>query len=176
MRCSPQVFTSLLLRRSPGAVHDAAMKFLRSLLPLVVLSVIGLCFSGCTSTTVQSAGVGVTLIGVDAPAEGNEVVFQIQLQNENLVALALANSSYKVSINGVSYGAAVVDKPMALVERTAVTVEAKLVVADAAALDRLRAALAAGPVSYALDCRLVSMIGDDRLILLTKTSGRFGDR
>lgn len=152
------------------------MKLLRSLVPFVVLSVLGLCFTGCSSTTVQSAGVGVSLLGIDAANESGEVLFHIQLQNENLVALALASSTYKVAINGVAYGAAVVDKPMALVERTAVTVDAKLVLADTAARQRLGEALAAGPVDYALDCRLVSMIGDDRLVLITKVTGRCAGR
>ncbi len=166
--------TPVLLRLWP-AVHDARMKLLRFLVPALLLSVFGFGFTGCTSTTVQSAGVGVSLIGIST-GEGSEVVFQIQLQNENLVALALANSSYKVTLDGVAYGEAVVDKPMALVERTAVTVDAKLVVRDAATLERLRAVLADGAVDYTLACRLVSMIGDDRLVLLTKASGRYEAR
>lgn len=151
------------------------MKLLRSLVPLLVVSFFGCWFAGCSSTTVQSAGVGVSLLAVTTEDNGT-VVFDIQLQNENLVALALANSSYKVSINGAPYGLAVVEKPMALVERTAVNVAAKLSIQDPAALAGLRTALSAGPVSYQLDCRLVSMIGDDRLVLLTKASGTLDAR
>lgn len=165
--------TSYLPRR-PGTVHDAGMKILRTLFPFVLAAMVAFWSGGC-STTVQKAGVAVSLVDVTVAAD-NRAVLTLRLQNENIVPIAIASTKQKVFINGVGYGEAIGEKPVALTEHGDVRHEAVLALADAAAADRLRGALAAGPVEYRLECRMLCDLGDEDLILTTTASGRLERR
>lgn len=150
------------------------MKILRALFPLVLLATAAFWSGGC-STTVEKAGVAVSLIDVTVGAD-NRAVLLLRLQNENIMPLALASTKQKVFINGVAYGEAIGEKPVALTEHGDVRHEAVLKLADAAAADQLRAALAAGAVDYRLECRLLCELGEEDVILTTTASGRLERR
>ncbi|HQF38284.1 MAG TPA: hypothetical protein PK322_04115 [Opitutaceae bacterium] len=150
------------------------MRILRVLFPLVLLATFAFWSGGC-STTVQKAGVAVSLLDVTVGAD-NRAVLLLRMQNENIVPLALASTKQKVFLNGVAYGEAIGEKPVALTEHGDVRHEAVLTLADAAAAERLRAALAAGAVDYRLECRLLCDLGEEDLILITTVSGRLERR
>ena len=155
-------------------MHDGLMKPLRVLLPLLLLALVGLGLSGCSTTTVQKAAMVVSLLDIQVGA-GNEAVLQLRLQSEEIEPIAVAGTTHRVMFNGQSYGEAVNTKPMAVPARGDVRFTAKLVLGDAAAADRLRALLASGSIEYRLESRLNCEIGeDDRLILKTSSSGRLG--
>lgn len=147
------------------------MKTLRSLLPLLLVALTLPWFAGC-NTIVDRAGVAVSLVDVRIEP-GNRAVLQLRLQNENIVALAVTSTRSKVSINGVGYGEAVGVKPVALAENGVAQHEAVLILANAAAADRLAAALTAGPVDYAMDCRLICDLEENKLVLTAKAQGRW---
>lgn len=150
------------------------MKMLRTLWPLVVVALCAFGMNGC-STPVQKAGVAVTLVDLTVGAD-NRAVLVLRLQNENIVPVAITNTKEKVTINGVGYGSAIGDKPVALMEHGDVRHEAVLTLTDAAAADRLRAALATGAVDYQLECRFFCETGDDDLVLTARANGRFERR
>lgn len=167
-----------VLHRRRRTVHDGLMKMLRALLPLALALVFGCCFSGCT-TVIEKGGIVVSvekIVADDAAASAGRFVLQLRLRNETLLPIAISSSEIKVRVNDVAYGKAVGEKPVALRDGGAAPHEALLVVADAGAASRLRAALAAGTVEYALDCRLLCDAGDEDLVLLAKASGRTDSR
>ncbi|MFT3830751.1 MAG: hypothetical protein QM691_13695 [Opitutaceae bacterium] len=150
------------------------MKLLRVIPALFLLVLAGVGLSGC-STTYQKAGVHVTLLDVTVGAD-NAAVLNLQLQNENLMAVAVTRTEFKVTFNGVSYGQAVGTKPVALPELGTVRHEAVLKLTDPAAAARLRSVLAAGPVTYGLDFRLHCDVGDEELILTAVSQGQTSGR
>ncbi|HLP03100.1 MAG TPA: hypothetical protein VK163_13820 [Opitutaceae bacterium] len=146
------------------------MKLLRVIPALVLLVLAGAWLGGC-STTYQRAGVHVTLLDVAVGADNNAVL-NLQLQNENIVAVAVTRTEFKVTFNGAPYGLAVGTKPVALPELGTVRHEAVLKLADPAAAARLRSALAAGPVTYGLDFRLRCDVGEEELVLTATAQGQ----
>jgi LEA14-like dessication related protein len=150
------------------------MKLLRAFPAFALLVLVGVWFSGCT-TTYQKAGVHVTLTAATVNAD-NSVTLALQLQNENLMAVAVTRTEFKVSFDGVNYGQAVGTKPVALAELGTSQHVAVLKLGDAAAAARLNSALAAGPVAYVLDCRLRCDVGDEELILTAVARGQVGGR
>lgn len=158
------------MRRRLRVVHDGGMKMLRALLPLALMAAFAVWLGGC-STTYQKAGVAIGLVDVTVGAD-NTAVLLLRLQNENIVPIAISRTKHKVSINGVSYGEAIGEKPVALTEHGDVRHEATLRLPDAAAAERLKAALAAGSVDYRLESRLICEVGEETLILTTSAGGR----
>ncbi len=152
------------------------MKTLRLLLPLLLPALIAFGLSGCSTTTVQKAAMVVSLLEVQV-GPGNEAVLQLRLQNEEIEGIAVADTRHKLTLDGQGFGEAVNPKPMAVPERGDVRFTAKLALADAAAVERLRAVLARGDVEYRLESRLNCDVGDDdTLILKTSTTSRLGAR
>ncbi len=154
-----------------AASHDSGMKTLRPLLPLLLLALVFPWLGGC-NTIVDRAGVALSLAEVAVGAD-NRAVITLRLQNENIVPLAVSSTRTKVAINGVNYGEAVGEKPIALTENGGARHEAVLKLANAEAAQRLSAALAAGPVAYELDCRLICEVEENKLILTSKAKGQY---
>ncbi len=154
------------------------MSMLRAFLPkglLVLLA--GLSLVGCTS--VQKAGIVVSVVKVAATEVAltdRKVVLQLRLQNENLMAIALASTEHKVYFNGIYFGEAVGRKPVALMERGDVPYEVTLTLADAAQAARLREVLQSGVVNYRLETRMLCDAGGEDLYLVSKDSGQLPSR
>ena len=149
------------------------MKFLRALFPWAVALALAFVGGGC-STTYQRAGVAISVTAVSVDSD-NSAVLTLLLENENITPIAVTRTEHKVTLGGVSYGQANGEKPVALAERGKVRHEAVLRL-DAGAANRLRAALAAGPISYHLDSRLICDVGDERLILTAVADGQAAAR
>ncbi len=162
------------MRRRHGTVHDARMNILRTLSPLVLLTVVGVWLGGC-SAPVEKAGIAVSLVDLTVGPD-NKAVLVLRMQNENVTPIAISSTKHKVVRNGESFGQAVGEKPVALKEHGDVRHEAALPLANAAAAARLRAMLAAGGVDYRLDSRLLCEAGDEDVILVTTAHGRLDRR
>lgn len=141
-------------------------------LALVALFVFG--SSGCTTTTVERAGVAVSLVDLSV-GNDNRAVLVLRLQNENIVPIAVTSTKHKLTINGVGYGEAVGEKPVALMQHGDVRHEVVLTLSESDAA-RLRAALAAGPADYELACRFFCEEGEEELILKAVAQGRYSRR
>lgn len=157
------------MRPAWSLVQHPGMKFPRALFLVVVGVVIALVAGGC-STTYQRAGVAISVVAVTVDSD-NSAVLTLAMENENITPIAVSKTVHKVTLGGAGYGEARGEKPVALAERGKVRHEAVLKL-DAAAANRLRAALAAGPLSYHLDSRLICEVGDEQLILTAVADGQ----
>lgn len=146
----------------------------RTLWPLALVALFVFGSSGCTTTTVERAGVAVSLVDLSV-GNDNRAVLVLRLQNENIVPIAVTSTKHKVKLNGIGYGEAVGEKPVALMQHGDVRHEVVLALSGADA-ERLRASLAAGPVDYELSSRFFCEEGEDELILKAVASGRCAGR
>lgn len=150
------------------------MKLLRAFFAPLCLALVCAFLPGCKTLRVN-AGVLMTLVDLRVQPDDTAVLV-VNMHNENLAPFAVRDTKHKVTINGVYYGVALSTKPVGLPDSGDGQQEAVLKLADAASAAQLRAALAAGPITYILDSELRCELADYELVLKSNAAGQLAAR
>ena len=98
-----------------------------------------------------------------ATAADNQAVLTLHIANENVVAVGIASSTHRLSLNGTSVGTAVSSTPIGIQSLAAATQEASVRFDNPALIRQLANAPGAKTVSYKLESDLTVTAGDDTI-------------
>jgi len=141
--------------------------FLRSTIAILSLAALGL--AGCST---PRASVGFSLLNVtlaDATVQGTTAVFKLRLQNESVYPLVVERAHFRFFLDGALVGEGVLPESVGLRESSPADSAVTVRLADPAQVERLRALLGRGRVSYRIETRLGSGQVDTDDVVSLKT-------
>lgn len=154
-----------------STAHLAPMKNLLPRLPLFALVCLGLLsFAGCLSTPkINSINVGIVELKPGANADQISVV--LFYSNENVIPIAIAETSHKLYINGKLLGKSEDLNPVGLPPARVTHQTVTLLVKDKALLQSLIASADAQSASYRIESRLTIMSGEEEMLAKPSSNG-----
>ena len=132
-------------------------------LRLFAVALLALVLAGCHGgSNVISVGLKYELVQIEREADGSAQVTW-RIVNPNIVPYLVAETEHRITLNGTTIGTTKQDGPIGVPAQQNVERTTKLKVAGASGDQAIRAALATGSASYALDSTITIRLYEEMI-------------